>query len=136
MYLLLTANFDLVLWTPYLLLYYCLVAMLIWKLSTRPIIINSTKSFPQNLKDDDPISDTILRALKSRRGYYNGVYLKSNAWKRKRYIVLKRDNWRCVRCGGPATQVHHKRYAPKNIGKEPMEWLESVCRSCHESLHH
>src|SRR5512133_2449919 len=70
-----------------------------------------------------------------RRNYYRNEYLKSDDWRRKRYVVLKRDNWRCVYCGAPATQVHHKKYARKNIGKEPIEWLESVCKSCHESQH-
>ena len=44
----------------------------------------------------------------SRKDYYNKVYLKSNAWKRKRYVVLKRDNWKCIYCGAKAQQVHHK----------------------------
>jgi 5-methylcytosine-specific restriction endonuclease McrA len=70
-----------------------------------------------------------------RTNYYRNEYLKSDDWKRKRYIVLKRDNWRCVYCGAPATQVHHKKYARINIGKEPIEWLVSVCNSCHKSLH-
>lgn len=70
-----------------------------------------------------------------RRKYYHEVYLMSDEWKRKRYLVLKRDNWQCVYCGAPATQVHHKRYARKNIGKEPIEWLVSVCDACHESRH-
>ena len=73
---------------------------------------------------------------KSRRDYYNDEYLKSEAWKRKRYVVLKRDNWRCVYCRGRATQVHHKRYAKYNIGREPIEWVVSVCKSCHDSQHH
>lgn len=72
---------------------------------------------------------------KQRRDYYRNDYLKSDAWKRKRYVVLKRDNWRCVYCGGRATQVHHKRYAKYNIGKEPIEWLVSVCKSCHDRQH-
>lgn len=72
---------------------------------------------------------------KRRRDYYRNVYLTSDDWKRKRYVVLKRDNWRCVYCGAPATQVHHKKYARKRIGKEPIKWLVSVCNSCHESLH-
>lgn len=72
---------------------------------------------------------------KQRRDYYRNVYLKSNDWKRKRYVVLKRDNWRCVYCGARATQVHHKRYAKYNIGKEPIEWLVSVCQTCHDKLH-
>jgi 5-methylcytosine-specific restriction endonuclease McrA len=70
-----------------------------------------------------------------RRNYYLNEYLKSDEWKRKRYVVLKRDNWRCVYCGARATQVHHKKYARKNIGREPIEWLESICNSCHESQH-
>jgi 5-methylcytosine-specific restriction endonuclease McrA len=70
-----------------------------------------------------------------RRDYYRNVYLKSEEWQRKRYVVFKRDNWRCVYCGGRATQVHHKRYAKRNIGKEPIEWLVSVCKSCHDARH-
>lgn len=72
---------------------------------------------------------------KSRRNYYRNIYLKSDAWKRKRYVVLSRDNWHCVYCGDRATQVHHKKYAKKNIGREPIKWLVSVCRPCHDSLH-
>lgn len=72
---------------------------------------------------------------KQRRNYYRNVYLKSDEWKRKRYVVLKRDNWKCVYCGKPATQVHHKRYAKKNIGNEPIKWLVSVCDTCHKSRH-
>ncbi|MES2560400.1 MAG: hypothetical protein V4590_11700 [Bacteroidota bacterium] len=73
---------------------------------------------------------------KQRRDYYRNDYLKSDAWRRKRFVVLKRDNWRCVFCGDKATQVHHKRYAKYNIGKEPIEWLVSVCKSCHDKAHH
>lgn len=72
---------------------------------------------------------------KNRRDYYREVYLKSDAWKRKRYVVMKRDNWRCVYCGAPATQVHHKRYAKRNIGKEPIHWLVSICKPCHDAIH-
>ena len=73
---------------------------------------------------------------KRRRDYYRNVYLKSDEWRRKRYVVLKRDNWCCVYCSSRATQVHHKRYAKRNIGKEPIEWLVSVCENCHNSIHH
>lgn len=73
---------------------------------------------------------------KRRRDYYRNHYLKSDAWQRKRYVVLKRDNWRCVYCGGRATQVHHKKYARINIGREPIHWLVSVCEKCHDAIHH
>ena len=72
---------------------------------------------------------------KKRRDYYVNVYLKSDAWKRKRYVVLKRDNWQCVKCGAPATQVHHKKYAKWNIGREPIHWLVSLCSTCHQEEH-
>lgn len=72
---------------------------------------------------------------KQRQNYYRNVYLKSDAWKRKRFVVLKRDRWKCVYCGKRATQVHHKKYAKKNIGKEPIKWLVSICKPCHDKLH-
>lgn len=45
---------------------------------------------------------------KKRRDYYRNDYLKSEVWKRKRYVVLKRDNWRCVYCGGRANLFRMK----------------------------
>lgn len=72
---------------------------------------------------------------KKRRDYYRNVYLNSEEWQRKRYVVLKRDNWQCVYCGSKATQVHHTKYLKENIGKEPIDWLVSVCNSCHEAQH-
>jgi 5-methylcytosine-specific restriction endonuclease McrA len=70
-----------------------------------------------------------------RQAYYRDVYLKSDEWQRKRYVVLRRDNWCCVYCGERATEVHHKKYAKYNIGREPIKWLVSVCKNCHESIH-
>ena len=70
----------------------------------------------------------------SRKEYYR-EYLKSEAWQRKRYVVLKRDNWTCKYCGAKATEVHHLKYAKYQIGKEPIKWLVSVCRPCHRKQH-
>jgi 5-methylcytosine-specific restriction endonuclease McrA len=72
---------------------------------------------------------------KQRRTFYNEKYLKSDDWQRKRAVVLTRDKNRCVYCGARASQVHHKRYAPRNIGREPIEWLVSVCEACHRKQH-
>lgn len=69
-----------------------------------------------------------------RRFYYRKIYLKSERWKIKRRMVLRRDNWKCVYCGAPASDVHHLKYAVR-IGREPIDWLVSVCRSCHERQH-
>ncbi len=70
----------------------------------------------------------------ARRDYYR-EYLKSDAWKRKRYVVLKRDNWKCQICGDKATQVHHLKYAKHQIGNEPIDWLISICVPCHKEQH-
>ena len=72
---------------------------------------------------------------RARKDRYNNVYLKSDDWQRKRAVVLKRDGGRCVYCGKRATQVHHKRYARRNIGKEPIDWLVSICADCHKRQH-
>jgi hypothetical protein len=69
-----------------------------------------------------------------RKKYYNEDYLQSEAWKRKRHEVLKRDKGRCVFCGAKATDVHHTRYA-RRIGNEPIDWLVSICPRCHASKH-
>lgn len=98
--------------------------------SASPDIKNISSSI-----ENEFVTDYLSRIFLSRRDYYRNVYLKSEAWKRKRYVVLKRDKWRCVYCGGQATQVHHTKYAKWNIGKEPIEWLVSICRSCHVSKH-
>ena len=74
------------------------------------------------------------RSRLKRKEYYN-EYLKSDEWKRKRYVVLKRDDWTCQYCGKKATQVHHLKYAKYQIGKEPIKWLVSVCASCHKDQH-
>ena len=75
------------------------------------------------------------KGREKRRTYYRDTYLNSDDWKRKRALVLRRDSYRCVHCGGRATQVHHKQYARRNIGKEPIEWLVSLCKSCHQRQH-
>src|SRR5438477_4649468 len=76
------------------------------------------------------------KSRQQRRTYYRDSYLKSDDWKRKRWLVLNRDDHRCTYCGSRATQVHHKKYAHRNIGREPIEWLVSICDTCHKKQHH
>jgi len=100
------------------------------------ILLAIGSSSDKQIADDDArqVDDDYLRATMSRRDYYRNVYLKSDAWQRKRQLVLKRDNYTCVHCGKPATDVHHERYARK-IGREPIQWLVAICRPCHVSIH-
>ena len=75
-----------------------------------------------------------IKYKRQRRKEYYAEYLKSDAWRRKRFVVLRRDNWTCQYCGAKATEVHHKTYA-RNIGKEPIHWLVSLCKQCHRNQH-
>ena len=65
------------------------------------------------------------------------TYLQSPEWRKKRELVLKRDNYRCQSClTGLATQVHHTSYALVDFkGSEPCFDLTSICAACHELIH-
>lgn len=66
---------------------------------------------------------------------YN-AYLNSPAWKAKRQLVLKRDNYLCQCClDAYATQVHHKSYQFVDLkGNEPAFDLVAICVPCHEKI--
>lgn len=66
---------------------------------------------------------------------YN-AYLNSPAWKSKRQLVLKRDNYLCQCClNAYATQVHHKSYQFVDLkGNEPAFDLVAICVPCHEKI--
>ena len=49
--------------------------------------------------------------------------------------IMTRDKYTCQYCGAKATQVHHERYAKYKIGKEPIKWLVSLCKPCHDKQH-
>jgi hypothetical protein len=44
---------------------------------------------------------------------------------------MKRDGKRCIRCGGEATHVHHRSYAPEVMAGLADEKLISICEGCH-----
>lgn len=64
------------------------------------------------------------------------AYLNSPAWKAKRALVLKRDNYLCQSClDAYATQVHHKSYQFVDLkGNEPAFDLVAICVPCHEKI--
>lgn len=48
-------------------------------------------------------------------------------------LVLKRDNYKCTKCGSSESLiVHHKHY---DVDKLTMNDLQTLCRSCHRRLH-
>lgn len=63
---------------------------------------------------------------------YN-IYLKSDKWKHKRSLVLKRDNYTCQSClVNEANEVHHLTY--NHVFDEPLFELVSICNKCHELI--
>lgn len=56
----------------------------------------------------------------------------TKAWQNVRHAVLKRDGYKCRKCGRHgAIEIHH--VVPLADGGKPfdMENLESLCRRCH-----
>jgi 5-methylcytosine-specific restriction enzyme A len=62
------------------------------------------------------------------------------SWSKARIAVLERDEYNCVKCGRPATDVHHRQ--PKKMGGTKnarivygLANLVSLCRLCHSWIH-
>lgn len=86
----------------------------------------------------DSATRSVEKLAEMRREY--ALYLRSPVWAAIRQRVLARDKGRCrvfSHDHANAEEVHHLRYPDRNdgLGSEPLEWLISVCRSCHIRLH-
>ena len=73
------------------------------------------------------VAGIAIKILIKKNGEFSGTCSSNNPF-------LK-NNEPCQYCGAKATQVHHKRYAKYQIGKEPIDWLVSVCGPCHKDQH-
>lgn len=71
--------------------------------------------------------------------WYTEVYLQSEPWKARRDSVLRRASFVCEGCGErPATQVHHRPEAYRQLrksGRELLCDLVALCDGCHELAH-
>lgn len=84
--------------------------------------------------------DSLILDLARRQGAARGrftkaysEYLKSDAWKAKRALVLKRCGGVCEGCGVvPATEVHHCHY--DHLFNEFLFELLGLCHDCHDRL--
>jgi 5-methylcytosine-specific restriction endonuclease McrA len=67
-------------------------------------------------------------------------YLNRRDWQHTRKAALKRDRYRCRRCGTRGNprnplQANHLSYAVYNAtGHTPLADLETLCRRCHQKL--
>lgn len=62
------------------------------------------------------------------------AYCKSGMWNDIRQRVFDEKGERCVCCGRRAVQVHHRRYNKEDLLGETLEYLEPLCKHCHEKI--
>lgn len=62
-------------------------------------------------------------------------------WDEAKRVAVKRDDGKCVRCGMPAQDCHHRQ--PKGSGGTSNDYIAfgpantvSLCRKCHTAVHH
>lgn len=61
-------------------------------------------------------------------------YINSSKWKLKRKLLFEKIGYECEQCGYVYNlHVHHKTY--DNLGNEPLEDLQVLCKQCHLSKH-
>ena len=78
-------------------------------------------------------SEHWMRRALFKRAY--NKYLQSPEWEAKRQAVLKRDEYKCVKCGSQdELQVHHLTY--DHVYNEPLKDLITLCKKCHYKTHH
>jgi hypothetical protein len=61
-------------------------------------------------------------------------YLQSDLWKSIRDKVLAKYRHRCIKCGGQASQVHHRSYHIDVLMGHDIRSLVPMCRNCHEGI--
>jgi len=63
------------------------------------------------------------------------IKLGKQVYRRLMKMVLKRDNWRCQKCGSlKDLQIHHKVHRSQQ-GSDSLENLVTLCAYCHMAEH-
>lgn len=90
----------------------------------------------ESKKKNNQKETTSKRAVGHTSPFYK-EYIMSDAWKAKRREAIKHYGQNCNQCKTflpiNKIQVHHVTY--KRLGKELLEDLMIVCKSCHEKIH-
>lgn len=69
--------------------------------------------------------------------YYDmNSFKRSKYWKAVRELVIKRDNYRCTRCGcSEKLHVHHLNYQNHRDEHLFLGDLTTLCGNCHKEVH-
>lgn len=90
------------------------------------------KQIKENLFELELLEQKRAEKVKSSKEYEE--YIKSKEWQETRQRIFKRDNFRCVKCGGSKNlHVHHITY--ENLGEEKDADLVTLCEKCHNGTH-
>jgi hypothetical protein len=74
-----------------------------------------------------------FESYKKWSGWYNKEYLKSDHWKLMSKNTLIFYDYKCIKCGGKATQAHHTKIGYLYLWHEiPGKHLLAICNSCHK----
>ncbi|MFI5095304.1 MAG: HNH endonuclease [Candidatus Acidiferrales bacterium] len=61
--------------------------------------------------------------------------LEQQAYGRLRLAILRRDRWRCQKCGSPSDLHVHHLQARSRSGDDDEENLITLCAACHRKEH-
>jgi len=76
-----------------------------------------------------------LQMLNSARPKRPRLHLDIEQYNQLRQEILRRDGWRCQRCGTRSNlEVHHQEFR-SHCGDDSEENLITLCASCHEQVH-
>ena len=73
---------------------------------------------------------------KANRRHEYETYMRSALWQAIRKEVLDRDCYKCLACGDPANEVHHRSYDPEVLEGRDNSKLASICGRCHNRIHY
>lgn len=91
---------------------------------------NRTKGFKKRIKTNK----SKKKITKERLEYSN--YLKSDYWKKVRFLVLKRDGRKCTMCESKSRlEVHHIKYDNRGNELNHLQDLTTLCSNCHKTIH-
>lgn len=97
-------------------------------------IIEAKDYWELKTEEYEMLKERLSKAKQKKRQELLRKYYKSEAWKEKRILVLRRDDYTCQSCLiQEATEVHHKSY--RFLFNEPLFDLVSVCHNCHKQIH-
>ncbi len=62
-------------------------------------------------------------------------HLRSEYWREVRRQVWRRDKGKCVVCGEPGQDIHHRDYSFKFREMDGLHTVELRCEVCHAEAH-